>query len=62
VFTVQDALFWMSFVLAVTAAAAVIPADGRSPALVCAGAALYLIGLALHAWIGRRGRPVPDRG
>ncbi len=62
VFTVQDALFWMSFVLAVTVAAAVIPADGRSAALVCAGAVLYLVGLALHAWLGRRAKPVQDRG
>ena len=34
VFAVQDALFWISFVVAITAAAAVIPADGRSPGLV----------------------------
>jgi len=52
----------MSFVLAVTVAAAVIPADGRSAALVCAGAVLYLVGLALHAWLGRRAKPVQDRG
>ncbi|MGV0807618.1 MFS transporter [Mycolicibacterium setense] len=49
VFTVQDALFWMSFVAAIAAAAAVIPADGQSPALVVAGAAAYLVGLGLHA-------------
>jgi hypothetical protein len=49
VFTVQDALFWMSFVAAISAAAAVIPADGHSPALVVAGAAAYLVGLGLHA-------------
>ncbi|OLP03200.1 MFS transporter [Mycolicibacterium porcinum] len=49
VFTVQDALFWMSFVAAISGAAAVIPADGRSPALVVAGAVAYLIGLGLHA-------------
>ena len=42
VFAVQDALFWMSFIVALTAAAAVIPADGRSPGLVVAGSAVYL--------------------
>ena len=54
VFAVQDALFWMSFVVAVTAAAAVIPADGRSPGLVLAGSAVYLAGLAVHAGVVRR--------
>ena len=54
VFTVQDALFWISFVVAITAAAAVIPADGRSPGLVLAGSAVYLAGLAVHASVGRR--------
>ncbi|MFN6553520.1 MFS transporter [Mycolicibacterium septicum] len=49
VFTVQDALFWISFVAAISAAAAVIPADGHSPALVVAGAVAYLVGLGLHA-------------
>ena len=37
VFTVQDSLFWMSFILAIAAAAAVIPADGHQPALALAG-------------------------
>ena len=37
VFTVQDSLFWMSFIVALTAAAAVIPADGHSPGLVRGG-------------------------
>lgn len=62
VFTVQDALFWVSFVVAVAAAAAVIPVDGRSAPLVVAGAGLYLAGLALHAWLGRRVGPAEDRG
>ncbi|OFB37715.1 MFS transporter [Mycolicibacterium sp. (ex Dasyatis americana)] len=56
VFTVQDALFWMSFVAAIAVAAAVIPADGRSPALVVAGAAAYLVGLGLHATVASRKR------
>lgn len=54
VFAVQDALFWMSFIIAVTVSAAVIPADGHSVALVLAGSAVYLVGLAVHASIGRR--------
>ena len=55
VFTVQDALFWVSFIAAVTAAAAVIPADGRSPLLAVSGSVLYLAGFAAHAVIGRTG-------
>lgn len=53
VFAVQDALFWMSFIVAVSAAAAVIPPDGRSAALALAGSVIYLLGLGLHAGIGR---------
>ncbi len=54
VFAVQDALFWMSFIVAISAAAVVIPPDGRSAALAVAGSAVYLIGLALHAGLARR--------
>ena len=54
VFTVQDALFWMSFIIAMTAAAMVIPDDGHSPGLALAGSAVYLVGLAVHASVGRR--------
>ena len=57
VFAVQDSLFWMSFIVAVSAAAAVIPADGRSSALALVGSGVYLVGLALHARIGRRQAP-----
>jgi MFS family permease len=53
VFTVQDSLFWVAFVAAITACASVIPADGRSPALVITGAVAYLVGLAVHAAVGR---------
>ena len=56
-FAVQDALFWMSFIVALTAAATVIPADGYSPGLVVAGSVLYLLGFALHAGVARRARP-----
>jgi MFS family permease len=54
VFTVQDSLFWMSFIIAVAVAASVIPPDGYEPALAIAGVGVYLVGLALHASIGRR--------
>jgi len=53
VFALQDALFWMAFIAATTAAAAVIPANGHSPPLALAGSAVYLAGLALHARLGR---------
>ena len=56
VFAVQDAVFWMSFIAAVTAAAATIAPDGHSPALAVAGAAVYLLGLAAHAALGRQHR------
>lgn len=59
VFTVQDSLFWLCFIVAVTATAAVIPDDGRAPSLVLAGTLLYLAGLAAHSIIGRRREPVP---
>jgi hypothetical protein len=57
VFAVQDSLFWMSFIVAVTAAASVIPADGHSVGLALAGSLVYLVGMAAHARLGRR-RPV----
>ncbi len=54
VFAVQDSLFWMSFIVAVSAAAAVIPPDGHSAALAVAGSLVYLTGLAMHGGLGRR--------
>ena len=53
VFAVQDAMFWMAFIVATVAAAAAIPPDGHSSALALAGSVLYLAGLAGHAYIGR---------
>lgn len=53
VFAVQDSLFWVAFLAAITAAACVIPADGHSPALVVAGSLVYLCGLGAHFVIGR---------
>lgn len=57
VFAVQDSLFWVSFIAAITLAASLIPADGYSPGLVVAGSAVYLLGLAVHLFIGRRPTP-----
>ena len=54
VFAIQDALFWISFIAATTAAAAVIAADGHSPGLALAGSAVYLAGFAAHARLGGR--------
>ena len=57
VFAVQDSLFWIAFIFAISVAATVIPADGRSPTLALAGTGLYLTGLAVHARVGRRRLP-----
>lgn len=59
VFAVQDALFWMAFIVAITAAASVMPVDGRSAVLALAGSMIYLAGLAVHARLGRRRLPGP---
>lgn len=60
VFTVQDAVFWISSIIATSLAASVIPADGHEPALALAGVAVYLVGLAAHALLGRRDGPTRD--
>lgn len=57
VFAVQDALFWVSFIVAITVSALLIPDDGRAPAFALFGALLYLVGLAMHGVLGRRGDP-----
>ena len=57
VFAVQDSLFWIAFIIAMTLSATVIPADGHEPGLALAGVGLYLLGLAAHATIGRRRQP-----
>jgi MFS family permease len=54
VFAVQDSLFWVAFIGAITAAAIVIPLDGHSRGLVLAGTAVYLCGLVAHSVVGRR--------
>lgn len=54
VFAVQDALFWVSFIAAVTVAAQFVPSDGHAPVFVLAGSVIYLIGLLVHSLVGRR--------
>jgi MFS family permease len=61
VFAVQDSLFWLAFVGAITVAAIVIPADGHSPELALAGTVLYLGGLTVHAVVGRRDQAAGNR-
>ncbi|WP_155770600.1 MFS transporter [Mycobacterium asiaticum] len=56
VFAVQDALFWVSFIAAVSVAAVFIPADGHAPAFVLCGSGVYLLGLLVHGLVGRRGQ------
>ncbi|OBH89930.1 MFS transporter [Mycobacterium sp. E2989] len=55
VFAVQDALFWVAFIVSITVAAALIPDDGRAPAFVLVGSGIYLVGLVMHGVLGRRG-------
>ena len=57
VFAVQDSVFWISFIVAMTLSASVIPADGHEPGLALAGVGVYLLGLAVHATVGRRRQP-----
>ncbi|MGB3482734.1 MAG: MFS transporter [Mycobacterium sp.] len=54
VFAVQDSLFWLAFIAATTVAASVIPNDDPPPGLIVAGTGIYLLGLALHVFLGRR--------
>ncbi len=61
VFAVQDALYWVAFIVAITVAATLIPADGHAPAFALFGSVLYLSGLVIHSIVGRRGQPANDR-
>jgi hypothetical protein len=61
VFAVQDALFWVAFIVSITVAATVIPDNGHAPAFVLFGSALYLLGLVIHSILGRRGQPANGR-
>lgn len=57
VFALYDTLFNASQVASVAVAAAVVPLDGRSPGLIVATAALYLLGLCGHHLLLRRASP-----
>ncbi|WNV91402.1 MFS transporter [Umezawaea sp. Da 62-37] len=54
VFALYDTLFNVTQVAAVSVAAAVVPIDGRSPALIVAATALYLVGLGGYLLMLRR--------
>jgi hypothetical protein len=62
VFAVQDAVFWVAFIVSITVSATLIPDDGRAPAFVLFGSVIYLIGLVVHSVIGRRGQPATADG
>ncbi|AYF74635.1 MFS transporter [Nocardia yunnanensis] len=54
VFALQDTVFNITFVLALAGTALIVPADGRSPAVVLAAAAVYACGIAGIAANSRR--------
>ncbi len=54
VFSVQDAVFNVAYVVAVTAAALAIPADGHAPVLVAFGVVLYILGMIAVRALYRR--------
>src|SRR5690606_16105743 len=62
VFALQDTVVNIAFVLSIAVTALVIPADGRSPAIVLAGAAGYAIAIAVVVLNSRRVRQMPAAG
>ncbi|MEU5690600.1 MFS transporter [Actinosynnema sp. NPDC020468] len=56
VFALYDTLFNASQVAAVSVAAALVPLDGRSPGLVLAATAVYLVGAGGFLLLARRGQ------
>ncbi|MFB7877105.1 MFS transporter [Nocardia sp. NPDC056064] len=56
VFALQDTVFNITFVLAIAATALVIPADGRSLAVVLTGAGVYALGIVAVGLNSRRAR------
>jgi hypothetical protein len=61
VFAVQDALFWVAYIVSITLTATVIPEDGHAPEFVLFGSGVYVLGLVIHTIVGRRGQPVAGR-
>lgn len=62
VFAVQDALFWVAFIVAVAVSAVFIPADGHAPMFVLFGSVVYLIGLLVHSLVARRSQRALRQG
>ncbi|MBE7187452.1 MFS transporter [Jatrophihabitans endophyticus] len=56
VFSIYDAVFNVTLVIAAVLTATVLPADGHSPATVVVVAVCYLAVAALYAWVGGRDR------
>ncbi|MDT7581957.1 MAG: hypothetical protein QOK35_3221 [Pseudonocardiales bacterium] len=56
VFALYDAVFNVCYVLAITVAALLGPADGRAPWLVAATAGVYVLGVLAHDRVLRRAR------
>ncbi|MEV6430757.1 MFS transporter [Nocardia sp. NPDC051463] len=59
VFALQDTVFNIAFVMAIAITALVIPADGRSLAVVVTGAGIYCAGIAAIALNSRRRSIIP---
>ena len=57
VFAMQDALFWVAFIISITIAATLIPDDGHAPGFALFGAGIYVVGLVVHSILGRREQP-----
>jgi hypothetical protein len=55
VFALYDTLFNIMQVIAVSAAASVIPIDGRSPMLLLVATAMYLLGALGYLFVAHRG-------
>jgi uncharacterized membrane protein len=53
---VQDALFWISYIVSITLVAAIVPPNGYAPVFVLAGSVIYVVGLIVHAFIARPAR------
>ncbi|MGW4110672.1 MFS transporter [Actinosynnema sp. NPDC004786] len=62
VFALYDTLFNATQVAAVTAAAAVVPLDGRSPGLLVAATVTYLLGLVGYLALARRSAALSAAG
>lgn len=61
VFALYDAIFNIAYVAAIALAAVLAPPDGRSPELLIAAGACYLVGLAGHELIRRHHPRGPGR-